>query len=177
MSQTNWYIITGGPSSGKTKVIEHLAFLGHEIRPEAARIYIDNELSKGRTLGQIRDNAKAFQEEVLDMKLLSEDEAPADSLIFLDRGMPDGLVYSRHYGADVTRVLQACHRRRYQKIFLLDTPLKYEVDYARTEDPVEARAIHEDIAKVYAEFNYEVIRIPLIPIAERVRMILSHSGK
>lgn len=172
---TNWYIVTGGPSSGKTKVIEHLAFLGYEIRPEAARIHIDNELSKGRTLSQIRNDGKAFQEEVLDLKLKGENEAPTHSIIFWDRGMPDSLVYSRRYGSDITRVWQACHLRRYQKVFLLDTPLKYEEDYARTEDPVEARAIHEDIAKAYSEFNYDVIRIPLIPIAERVRLILSHA--
>ena len=41
VEKTNWYIITGGPSTGKSKTIDHLAYLGYLIRPEVARILID----------------------------------------------------------------------------------------------------------------------------------------
>jgi len=31
---TNWFVITGAPSSGKTKVIEHLAQRGYRVQHE-----------------------------------------------------------------------------------------------------------------------------------------------
>ena len=58
--KTNWYVITGGPSTGKSKTIDYLAYLGYLIRPEVARILIDDELSKGKTLEEIREDEINF---------------------------------------------------------------------------------------------------------------------
>lgn len=40
IEKTNWYIITGGPSTGKSKTIDHLAYLGYLIRPEVSLVFI-----------------------------------------------------------------------------------------------------------------------------------------
>jgi predicted ATPase len=173
---TNWYVITGGPSTGKTKVIEYLAFLGHCVRPEAARIHIDNEMSKGKTLEQVRGDERAFQQEVLELKLESEAVAPTDTLIFWDRGMPDSVVYSRRYGVDALPALEASRLRRYRQIFLLDMPAQYQSDYCRTEGAAEAVEIHTQLENCYREMGYSIVRVPLIPIHERAKMILELAG-
>ena len=76
VEQTNWYIITGGPSTGKSKTIDHLAYLGYFIRPEVARILIDDELSKGKTIEEIRGDEKGFEHKILKIKIETEEIAP-----------------------------------------------------------------------------------------------------
>ena len=66
--QTNWWVITGGPSTGKTALLEELAKRGYQTKPEAARVYIDDEISHGMTIDQIRINESKFQEVLLYMK-------------------------------------------------------------------------------------------------------------
>jgi len=38
--QTNWHVITGGPCSGKSTLIDQLANHGFQTVPESARLYI-----------------------------------------------------------------------------------------------------------------------------------------
>ena len=46
--ETNWYVITGAPSSGKSSVIRELENLGYRVVHEVARAYIEEELKKGK---------------------------------------------------------------------------------------------------------------------------------
>ena len=46
--QTNWYVITGAPCSGKTTLIEQLADKGYRTIPETARLYMENEMAAGQ---------------------------------------------------------------------------------------------------------------------------------
>jgi predicted ATPase len=41
--QTNWHVITGAPSSGKTTLIDQLAAKGFRTVPEGARLYIERD--------------------------------------------------------------------------------------------------------------------------------------
>lgn len=173
--KTNWYIITGGPSTGKSKTIDHLAFLGFLIRPEVARILIDNEMSKGKTLEEIRGNNKRFEEEILKIKIQTEKEASRNDLIFWERGMPDSLVYLKDFPAEYKIALEKSKKIRYKGIFILDTLPKYEKDYARTENSKKAKLIHEGLRDIYKELGYEVINVPVMSIAQRAQFIVNHT--
>ena len=61
---TNWWVITGGPSTGKSTLIERLSRRGYQVTQEAARQIIDEEMAKGRSLEQIRRDEWEFQERV-----------------------------------------------------------------------------------------------------------------
>jgi len=61
MDKPKWYVITGGPCSGKTTIIKELRKIGYIVYPEAARIFIDKEIRKGRLLKEIRKNEAKFQ--------------------------------------------------------------------------------------------------------------------
>ncbi len=133
INSSNWYVITGGPSSGKTTVLNELAKLGYLIYPEAARVFIDEEMAKGKTLKEIRGNETEFQKQVLKIKIKVEKEAPKDKIIFFDRAIPDSIAYYQICGLDSKEVLKFCQRKVYRKIFFLEQ-LPFDQDYARVED-------------------------------------------
>ena len=174
VEKTNWYIITGGPSTGKSKTIDHLAFLGYLIRPEVARILIDDELSKGKTIEEIRMDNKRFEHQILKIKIETEEAAPKNDLIFWERGLPDSIVYLKNYMGDYNLAIQAGKKRRYKGIFILDLLPIYEKDYARTETSARAKEIHEALYACYSELGYKVVRVPVAPISERAQYIIKH---
>jgi predicted ATPase len=61
MRYTNWYVITGAPSSGKTSVICDLEKLGYRVVHEVARAYLDEQLQKGKRLKQIKADSLSFE--------------------------------------------------------------------------------------------------------------------
>lgn len=172
--QTKWFVITGGACCGKSKLIEALAFLGHAVRPEAARLYIDEEMSKGLTLAAIRKNELQFQTNVIALKAKAEATTDKNQLVFWDRGMPDSNVYLRFCGGDTQIALKGVNQVRYQAIFFLESLSNYEKDYARNEDAARSKAIHEALYAEYEALGYSVIRVPVLPISQRVAFILKH---
>ena len=173
--KTNWIIITGGPSTGKSKTIDHIAFLGYYIRPEVARIIIDNEMSKGKDLTEIRGNQIKFEEEILRIKMGTEKEAPKDQLIFWERGMPDSIVYLKSCGNNYNLALEESKRIRYKGVFILDILPHYEKDYARTENAKKAKEIHEALHNIYIELGYSVFTVPVMSIEDRAKFIIEKS--
>ena len=169
----NWYVITGGPSSGKTTTVNELSKLGFHTVPEAARLLIDREMDNGKTLEQIRVDELEFQVRVLEMKIEIEGKAPKDKTVFLDRAIPDSIAYYEFWGSDSKELEELCKERRYNKIFFLEQ-LPYKNDYARVEDEETANRISELLFKAYANLGYEVIRVPAMSIEDRTEFILSH---
>jgi antitoxin component YwqK of YwqJK toxin-antitoxin module len=73
--------------------------------PEAAQIYIDREMDAGKTIEQIRENEKEFQEKIFAMKLIIEKKLnPAES-IFFDRGILDTIAYLKLYSYSINPVI------------------------------------------------------------------------
>lgn len=173
---TNWWVITGGPSTGKSALIKNLATRGYKTIQEAARDVIDSGRDKGWTIEQIRDDEVEFQLRVLGRKEQLEEETPEKQLTFWDRGLDgDSLAYlalakrppgypTSIYDSPPTVVL----RRRYKGIFLLDQLPDYVSDYARTEDSAKGAQIHRLIGFGYGLIGYEPIRVPVFPGNEAV---------
>lgn len=173
--ETNWIIITGGPSTGKSKTIDHIAFLGYYIRPEVARIIIDDEMSKGKNLDEIRGNQIKFEEDIVRIKIESEAEAPKNKLVFWERGMPDSIVYLKNCCNNWQSALEESKKIKYKGIFILDILPHYEKDYARTEDAKKAKEIHEALHNIYLELGYSVFKVPVMSIGERAKYIIEKS--
>jgi predicted ATPase len=172
MKETNWYVITGAPSSGKTTMVNMLRERGYATAIEQARHYIDTQLVSGKTITQIRENQLEFQRGILDMQLEEERLLDPDETVFLDRAIPDGLAYYRFLGLPPDRtLLDAMRDVSYRKIFILD-PLPLAKDYARTEDESAQKKIHELLTEVYTSAPFPVVNVPVLPPEERVEFIL-----
>jgi len=170
-SKSNWYVITGGPSSGKTTVLRALKKTGYITCPEVARTFIDEEINKGKSLKEIRKNEAEFQRKVLEAKIKIEKTAPKDKIIFFDRAIPDSIAYYQICGLDLKEVLKLCKRKFYKKIFFLEQ-LTFEKDYARIEDGRTIRKLNKLLKKTYKSLGYKIIDIPVASIKERVQKIL-----
>ncbi len=174
METPPWYVITGGPCAGKTTLIGELAHRGYHVVPEAARAYLEAQMKKGRTLEELRSDEAAFQRALIPMKVAAEAAAPTDAPVFFDRGMHDSVVYFAWAGVtEEPGFADELARSRYRKIFILD-PLPYAKDAVRSEEPEEARKIHADLADVYRDAGFDVLRVPVMPLSERADFVLSH---
>jgi predicted ATPase len=169
--QTSWHVITGTISSGKTTLIEQLAARGYQTVPEAARIYIDQELVKGRTINEIRGDLTALQRGINNLWLSYEQDYRADEVLFLDRAFPDALAFSRVNGLDPNEYLAGCFTYRYASVFILEA-LPLHRDGVRYHDVPTADLIDEWLVRDYTALGYQLVRVPVMPVEERAAFIL-----
>lgn len=172
--QTNWYVITGGPGSGKTTTVHLLRNRGYATAIEHARHYIDTQRITGKTIEEIRKNQQEFQTGILDMQIEQEAWLSPDEIVFLDRALPDALAYYRFLNLPVDEKLNnALKKAVYKKIFILDF-LPMVNDYARSENAKAQQEIHALITEVYESLPFPVLHVPVLPPEERVDFILKN---
>jgi predicted ATPase len=172
--KTNWYVITGGPGSGKTTTVNLLSARGYKTTIEHARHYLDTQRQTGRTVEEVRRNQAQFQLGVLDMQIEQENSLLPDDLVFLDRALPDALAYYRFLNLPPDeRLLRALERASYKKIFILDC-LPLVQDYARRENRAAQERIHELLTEVYEAMPFPVIHVAVLSVKERADYILKN---
>lgn len=172
--QTNWYVITGGPSSGKTTTVNLLKERGYITTFEHARHYLDTQRLKGKTIEEVRKNQREFQLGVLDMQIEQENQISPDVLVFLDRAIPDALAYYRFLNLpEDEKLTEALRTVSYKKVFVLDC-LPLVKDYARTEDAAAQKKIHALLIEVYESLGFLVIQVPVLQPEKRVDFILKN---
>lgn len=170
--ETNWYVITGGPGSGKTTTIQLLRNKGYTTTIEHARHYIDTQRITGKTVSEIRKNQQEFQSAILDMQIEQESWLSPNQIVFLDRALPDALAYYRYLNLPKDEKLEdALKKACYKKIFILDV-LPLVNDYARNENATAQMDIHALITEVYESLPFPVIHVPVLPPEERMEFIL-----
>jgi predicted ATPase len=173
MTTPNWYVITGGPMTGKTKLIEELAKRGYATVPEAARTVIDSALAEGVTTQVLRADEKKFQDNVVKLKAEIEHIQNKDDITFFDRGMHDTLAYLRYYNFPIEDwILELTKNARYKKVFLLEPLKEYHNDYARIEDSSFNAKIQPLLLNAYKAFGMEPIAVPDIGLIKRVAFII-----
>ncbi len=170
----NWYVLTGAPSSGKTTTLKALEKKGYKVFYEWARIYIDDEMRKGRTLKEIRKDELSFQRKILELKVNFEKKLPKKDLVFMERGIPDSTAYMQMCGIKNDKALaKELKNCSYKKVFLMEL-LKYDADYARTESQEEAQLLEKLLEKSYTDLDIEVVRVPKMSVSKRVKFILDN---
>jgi predicted ATPase len=171
-SKSNWYVITGGPSSGKTTLIKELSKLGYITCPEIARILIDKGIKNGKSVKEIRGDEIEFQRKVLKMKLEKEKKMPKNQVVFFDRAIPDSIAYYQICGLGTKEVLKFCLEKKYRIIFFLEQ-LPFDQDYARIEDRKTIEKLNHFLKESYKNLGYKLIEIPAMSVKERLKKILN----
>lgn len=172
--QTNWYVITGGPSSGKTTTVNLLDARGYKTTIEHARHYLDTKRNSGKTVEEVRKHQAEFQLAILDMQIEQEKNLSPDDVVFLDRAIPDALAYYRFLNLPRDKkLLEALSLVSYKKIFILDC-LPFVKDYARTEDDAAQKKIQTLLTEVYESLLFPVLHVPVLQPDERVDFILKN---
>lgn len=175
--QTNWHVITGGPGTGKTVLIDLLSHRGFKTVPEAAKEIIDEGLAQGKTIADIRGDEHVWQAKILQRILANEDSTPAEQLTFFDRGAQDGLAHLQYYNLtprDEWNDIK--YGNPYKTVFLLEPLEDVAVSYHRKEDIEFTRRITGMMRDVYVRAGAVPILVPALPPEERLQLILAHAG-
>jgi predicted ATPase len=173
--QRYFYILTGGPGSGKSSLIEALHRQGYARSIEAGRGIIQDQVAiGGRALPW--SDPLLFAEMMLSWEMRSyqiaqESSGPA----FFDRGVPDVLGYLRLLDIPAPEHMRkAAEVFRYNRTVFIAPPWReiFCQDRERKQDFGEAVRTYESMIATYTDFDYELVEVPRLPLEERLSFIL-----
>lgn len=174
MYNKNYFILTGGPGSGKTTVLKELKAMGYLTVDEAAREIIRKQvLLKGNALpwGDVPKYSELMHlRSVLDYLEYAHVTTPC----FFDRGIPDTLAYNRLTGSAVNNgLIEAVSDYRYNKNVFLFPPREdiYVTDGERKQDFETAVRTYQVIKETYLENGYFLTEVPFLIPKERAKRI------
>jgi predicted ATPase len=172
------FVLTGGPGSGKSTLIEALARAGYAGSVEAGRAIIQDQMAIDGPALPWRD-AQAFAELMLCWEMRSYHMAKHQGgLVFFDRGVPDVVGYLRLLGLRVPAHMDNAARIfRYNHRVFIAPPWQaiFRGDRERKQSFDEAVRTYEAIVTTYRDYGYALIELPRAAIEERVRFVLEHT--
>jgi len=164
-------IISGGPGSGKTSLINALAVQGETCHPEVSRQLI-REQAESRGTALPWGDLEAFVLEC-SRRMLNQLNAPARGRrVFFDRGVPDLIGYLRRAERPVpeTLVMSAAHYTRL--VFIAPAWREiYVNDSERPQSYPEADALGGTIRRAYGELGFEIVDLARESVAARVAQV------
>jgi predicted ATPase len=170
--KNNWFVITGGPSSGKTTTVDLLSKKGYKTTEESARKHFESQIKKGLTLEEIRGDQEVWQNAISKLQSELEKSLNPEETIFFDRAFPDTIAYYRFLNIKIPEEYTKLYNAsRYKKVFLLE-PLPLIKDNLRTETDEQALLISEAIHNSYSNLFLEIVKIPVMSPGARVEFIL-----
>ena len=169
-------LLIGGPSTGKTTLLNHLDSLGHICLIEISREVIKNAQKEG--IDQLfLEDPLLFSTLLKEARIKQYHEAKSHEtdFVFYDRGIPDTVAYMDYIKQEYPEEFNvACIRFRYDKVFVLP-PWKeiHTTDNERYESFEQALEIQEALLKTYKKYQYDPIKVPVDSVEKRAQFILS----
>ncbi len=180
---TKKIVITGGPGTGKTSIINEL---------KRKNFYCFEEIIRTLTLAAKKENDASthlsnpiafvndpmlFNTNLLNGRIAQFKQANIieKKISFFDRGIPDVLAYMSFFNQEYGEIFtNACKENVYNYVFLLP-PWKdiYKSDNERFETFEQSKKIHLHLVEIYKKFGYKIIEVPFGTIKERTNFILT----
>nr|AIA11483.1 AAA domain protein [uncultured bacterium] len=180
MERDNFIVITGGPGSGKTTLIDALAALGHGRTVEAGRAIIQAQVAIGGN-GLHWGDKGLFAELMLMHEVRSYEEAKGrPGLVFFDRSVAELTGYLTMIGLPMRpHFARAAEVYRYHRLVFVTPPWReiFTNDVERKQDFAEAVANFEFCVTTYRGHGYETVELPKVPVAERVAFVLDRVSR
>jgi len=177
-------VITGGPGTGKTSIINELKNQNHYCFDEfireltlKAKEEVDTDLQISNPIAFV-NNPLEFNTQLLKGRLEQFKQATAlnKELVFFDRGIPDVLAYMNFFNQEYNdEFLKICHNNKYSHVFLLP-PWKaiYKSDSGRFETFEEAIKIYKSLKQAYKNLGYSITEVPFGTIDKRIDFIINN---
>lgn len=168
-------VITGGPGTGKSTVIEELIKRNYACMPEISREVTLNAKKKG--IEQLfLTKPLLFSELLLEGRVNQyiESETKNNNIVFFDRGIPDVHAYMNYISIDYPSIyIHKSNIYRYTHIFLMPPWEEiYISDNERYENFEQALAIHNHLERTYKQLNYSITEVPTGTVEFRADFIL-----
>ena len=173
---TKKIVITGGPGTGKSTLINELINRNYTCLEEISREVTLNAQKQG--IDQLfLTNPLLFSELLLKGRLKQYESAKTceDEIVFFDRGIPDVIAYMDYAGNTYPEHFKDSAKQSvYDTVFILK-PWKgiYKSDNERYESFEQAEIIHDYLLNTYQDYNYDPIDVPFGTVSERTDFILN----
>jgi predicted ATPase len=171
-------VITGGPGTGKSTVINEL---------ENQQFTCMHEISREVTLMARKNGIEQLflKDPLLFSKLLLEGrvhqfkkaKSIKTDLVFLDRGIADVYAYMNYLGVSYPPIfIDECKINTYDNPIFLMPPWKeiYITDNERYESFEQSLAIHNHLEIAYKNLGYTIVEVPFGTAKERAAFILKN---
>ena len=173
------HVITGGPGSGKSTLIDALDAAGIATSPEVGRAVIKEQLAIGGNALPWGDEL-AFAEAMIGRDIAAHAHALASGAVtVMDRGVPDVVGFLRVSKLPVAPHIDAAARSvRYNpRVFI--APFWAEIyahDPERKQSAELAAATHAVMVETYRGYGYDLVELPRVAVAERAAFVRAAIG-
>ncbi len=175
MTKENFIVITGGPGSGKSTILDSLSMLGHKFVGDTARTIIKERVRRGLTP---RPDPDEFSRQIFDIDFNNYiNHIEISQPVFFDRSFLDSaaMIFETNK-TDMLRVTKILNDYRFRKNVFIAPPWKeiYRNDSERDQSYEDSVEIYEKLHKWYELHNYAMIEIPKCDINSRIHFILDN---
>jgi predicted ATPase len=171
----NFFLLTGGPGSGKSSVLLELQRRGYQTISEVARDIIKAQLASGGNAMHTGDR-QAFLSLMLEQSLTDYHQIDiTDRPVIFDRGIPDLYGYAQGFCSGVTQPVAeaAAHYRYNQAAFIFPPWLDiYQNDSERQQNFQEAIKTYHALKTAYQHCQCRLLEVPEDTIKKRADYII-----
>ena len=165
------YILTGAPGTGKTSLLDALQSSVTTVPEPARRVLNEHNALTG---GRLDAQPELFVQRLIDRSLEDFHNADSQDITLYDRGLPDVVAYATVSGVDPAEAVSVAQSHRYEPTVFI-APLWEEIyatDELRNATFDQVAVFDEHLRSAYETLRYQLVELPLAPLAERVEFLV-----
>jgi len=179
LPEDRFFVLTGGPCSGKSTLIAALQEAGFQAMPEGGRAIIQQQVAIDGPALPWKDPA-LFAELMLSWDMRSYRAAlELAGPVFFDHSVVGLPGYYALMGLPVpAHVRAAASTLRYHRRVLVAPPWPeiYQNDDERTQSYYDAVATHEHLCATYSQSGYDLVELARVSVDDRARAVVATLG-